>query len=145
MYRLQFRNFGSHWSMVCNHSVNAGNDVAGIRWYELRKTSGAWSVYQQATYAPNDNISRWMGSMAMDTAGNIAIGYSASGTNLFPSIRYTGRMSTDPLNQMTIAEKGIMNGGGCQTSNTHRWGDYSSMAVDPPTRPPSGLQQSTTP
>jgi hypothetical protein len=131
MYRLQFRNFNSHWSMVCNHSVNVGSNTAGIRWYELRKTTGAWTVYQQATYAPSDNNCRWMGSMAMDTAGNIALGYSISSSNLYPSIRYTGRMSTDPLNLMTITERGIMNGGGCQTSSSHRWGDYSSMTVDP--------------
>ncbi|TRZ76172.1 MAG: T9SS C-terminal target domain-containing protein [Bacteroidetes bacterium] len=131
MYRLQFRKFNSHWSMVCNHSVNVGANVAGIRWYELRKTTGAWTVYQQATYAPSDNNCRWMGSMAMDTAGNIAVGYSISSSNMYPSIRYTGRMSTDPLNQMTITERGIMNGGGCQTSSSHRWGDYSSMTVDP--------------
>jgi hypothetical protein len=131
MYRLQFRNFNSHWSMVCNHSVNAGSNIAGIRWYELRKTTGPWSLYQQATYAPSDNNCRWMGSMAMDSAGNIALGYSVSGDNLYPSIRYTGRMSTDPLNQLTINERGIMNGGGCQTSSSQRWGDYSSMTVDP--------------
>jgi len=130
MYRLQFRKFNDHWSMVCNHSVNAGSNVAGVRWYELRKTTGAWSVFQQATYAPSDNNCRWMGSMAMDSAGNIALGYSISSSTLYPSIRYTGRLSTDPLNQMTISERGIMNGGGCQTSNTRRWGDYSSMSVD---------------
>jgi Secretion system C-terminal sorting domain len=131
MYRLQFRKFNDHWAMVCNHTVNAGVNTAGIRWYELRKTSGAWSVYQQATYAPNDNNSRWMGSLAMDTAGNIAIGYSVAGSNLYPSIRYTGRLKEDPLNLLTISERGIMNGGGCQTSSTQRWGDYSAMTVDP--------------
>jgi Secretion system C-terminal sorting domain len=131
MYRLQFRKFNDHWSMVCNHSVNAGAGVAGIRWYELRKTTGAWTVYQQATYAPADNNYRWMGSMAMDTAGSIAIGYSISSSSMYPSIRYTGRLRSDPLNQMTITERGIMSGGGCQTSSSQRWGDYSSMTVDP--------------
>jgi len=131
MYRLQFRKFNDHWSMVCNHSVNAGAGVAGIRWYELRKTTAAWTIFQQGTYAPADNNYRWMGSMAMDTAGNIAIGYSVSSSSMYPSIRYTGRMRSDPLNQMTINERGIMNGDGCQTSNTQRWGDYSSMTVDP--------------
>lgn len=131
MYRLQFRKFSDHWSMVCNHSVNVGSNIAGVRWYELRKTSGAWNVYQQSTYAPADNNCRWMGSIAMDSSGNIAVGYSVSGDNLYPSIRYTGRMKNDPLNQMTIAERGIMNGGGSQLSNTQRWGDYSSLTVDP--------------
>jgi hypothetical protein len=131
MYRIQFRKFSDHWSMVTNHSVNAGSNIAGIRWYEVRKTTGDWSVYQQATYAPSDNLSRWMGSMAMDADGNIALGYSVSSSTMYPSIRYTGRMSTDPLNQMTMDERGIINGGGSQTDNSRRWGDYSSMAVDP--------------
>jgi len=131
MFRLQFRKFSDHWSMVCNHSVNIGSAVAGIRWYELRKTTGAWTVYQQATYGPSDNNSRWMGSLAMDSAGNIAVGYSISSSTMYPSIRYTGRLSTDPINQMTINERGIINGGGCQTSSTRRWGDYSAMGVDP--------------
>jgi len=131
MYRLQFRKFNDHWAMVCNHSVNVGAGIAGIRWYELRKTTGNWAIYQQSTYAPSDNNYRWMGSMAMDTAGDIALGYSISSNNMYPSIRYTGRYKSDPLNQMTISERGIMNGGGCQVSSTQRWGDYSSMTVDP--------------
>ncbi|MEI6455773.1 MAG: T9SS type A sorting domain-containing protein [bacterium] len=129
MFRLQFRKFNDHWSMVCNHSVNTGSNVAGIRWYELRKTTGAWEVYQQGTYSP-DSHSRWMGSMAMDSAGNIAIGYSVSSSSLYPSIRYCGRLSGDPLNQMTVNERRIIDGGGCQTSSSSRWGDYSGMRVD---------------
>ena len=131
MYRLQFRKFNNHWSMVCNHTVNAGSSVAGVRWYELRKTTGAWSVYQQSTFAPTDNNCRWMASLAMDSTGNIALGYSISSSAMFPSIRYTGRLFNDPLNVMTINERGIINGGGCQTSTTNRWGDYSAMNIDP--------------
>jgi hypothetical protein len=134
MYRLQYRKFNDHASMVVNHTVNAGSNVAGIRWYELRKTTGAWSVYQQSTFSPDAN-SRWMGSIAMDTAGNIALGYSISSSSMFPSIRYTGRMKNDALNSMTIAEKGIFNGTGSNTVNdnygTCRWGDYSAITCDP--------------
>jgi hypothetical protein len=75
-----------------------------------------------------------MGSMAMDSAGNIALGFSVSGADLYPSIRYTGRMKNDPPGQMTIAEQSIIEGGGAQThpAGTYaRWGDYSSMTVDP--------------
>ena len=135
MYRLQFKKFNDHWSMVCNHTVNANvssANNAGIRWYELRKTTGAWTVYQQSTYAP-DTKYRWMASMAMDTSGNIAMGYSISSSSMYPSIRYCGRMNNDALNTMTIAEKGIINGGGSQTvsGSPSRWGDYSSLSVDP--------------
>ena len=131
MYRLQYRKFSDHAAMISNHTVDVSSTVAGIRWYELRKTSGAWSIYQQSTYSISDNNSRWMGSMAMDTSGNIALGYSVSSATLYPSIRYTGRMKTDALNTMTIAERGIYNGGGSQTGTALRWGDYSAMSVDP--------------
>lgn len=135
MYRLQYRNFGTYQTMVTNHTVNLSN-VAGIRWYEFRKSGTApWSIYQQGTYSP-DNTSRWMGSIAMDAAGNIALGYSVSSSTVYPGIRYTGRMANDPLGEMTIAETTIVDGGGSQTGGligNGRWGDYSSMSVDPST------------
>jgi hypothetical protein len=131
MCRLQYRSFPGYATMVCNHTVDISTNVAGIRWYELRKTTGAWSVYQQGTYSLSDNNSRWMGSIAMDSSGNIALGYSVSGTSLYPSIRYTGRKKYDSLNLMTIAERGIYNGGGSQTGLYARWGDYSAMSCDP--------------
>jgi len=133
MYRLQYRKFNDYSSMVLNHSVDGGSGNAGIRWYELRNSGSAWSIYQQATYAP-DIHSRWMGSIAQDTAGTIAMGYSVSSDSIYPGIRYTGRLITDPLNQMTIMEKTIINGGGSQMGNwsgRSRWGDYSGMSVDP--------------
>jgi hypothetical protein len=136
MYRLQFRNFGDHWSLMTNHTVNAGSNVGGVRWYEFRKTTGAWDVYQQSTYSPDDN-SRWMGSIAMDAAGNIGLGFSISSANMYPAIYYTGRMGSDALNTMTIPEKAIYYGTGSNTANDGttsgncRWGDYSALSVDP--------------
>ena len=132
MFRLQFRKFDDHQSMVVNHTVDAGN-ATGIRWYELRRTTDNWYLHQQSTYSPDSNF-RWMGSVAMDESGNIALGYSVAGPNLFPSIRYAGRMAHDPLGQLTIAEREIIPGGGAQTGEwggQGRWGDYSSMSVDP--------------
>jgi hypothetical protein len=131
MYRLQYRSFGSYSTLVCNHTVDVSTNIAGIRWIELRKSTGAWSIYQQGTYSLADNNSRWMGSIAMDSSGNIALGYSVSGSSLYPSIRYTGRKKNDALNQMTIAERGIFNGGGSQTGSAARWGDYSALSCDP--------------
>jgi hypothetical protein len=136
MYRLQFRTFDDHWSMVTSHAVNAGSNVAGMRWYELRKEgTNPWTIYQQGTYAPAGGHSRWMGSVAMDSSGNMALGYSISSTTKFPSIYYTGRMATDPLGEMTITEGVIKEGLGSQTNtwsgNPSRWGDYSAMSVDP--------------
>ena len=130
MYRLQYRNFGSYETLVTNHTVDTGADHAGVRWYELRKTGGAWGVQQQGTFAP-DSHHRWMGSAAMDSAGNLAIGYSVSSTTLLPSIRFTGRSATDALGQMTWAESDVFQGAGSQTHSSGRWGDYSMLAVDP--------------
>lgn len=135
MYNCKYRVFNGYSAMVLNHTVNAAAGATGVRWYELRKPgSSAWDIHQQSTYAPSDNNSRWMGSIAIDTAGTIALGYSVSGPNLYPAIRYTGRLKNDPLNTMTIAEKTIIHGGGSQTgvwSGRSRWGDYSGMCVDP--------------
>lgn len=130
LYRLQYRNFGSYQSMVTNHTVNTGNGVAGIRWYEFRNSDFGWQIYQQGTYSP-DNTCRWMGSIAMDCFGNIALGYSVSGYDTYPSIRFTGRFRDDPKGIMTIGESEIIQGSGVQLSQYHRWGDYSTMSVDP--------------
>jgi hypothetical protein len=128
MYRLAYRNFGDHEALVVNHSVTAGTSV-GIRWYEIRNVSGTPVVYQSGTFAP-DSSYRWMGSIAMDKVGNIAVGYSVSSSTLFPSIRYTGRAPTDALGTLQ-AETSILTGGGSQTGSLSRWGDYSAMSVDP--------------
>jgi uncharacterized repeat protein (TIGR01451 family) len=131
MYRLQYRNFGSYATLVTNHTVDVdGTNHAGIRWYELRNGGGGWSIHQQGTFAPDANH-RWMGSMAMDAAGNIALGYSVSSSTTFPSIRYTGRLAGDPLGTLPQGETTLMSGTGSQTSTSGRWGDYSTMAVDP--------------
>lgn len=128
MYRLQYRNFGTHESMVANHTISSGGRAAP-RWYELRKTTGDWSIYQQGTYAP-DNEERWMGSIAMNGNGDIALGYSLSSSSTFPSVAYTGRRAGDPLGQMTVSEVVVKEGQSSQTG-INRWGDYSCMSVDP--------------
>jgi hypothetical protein len=133
MYRLAYRNFGTHESLVVNHSVTVSgtrhSSVTGVRWYEIRSPNGTPTVFQQGTFSPNSN-SRWMGSIAMDKVGDIALGYSESSGSLVPSIAYTGRVPTDALGTME-AENLVFTGSGSQTGGLHRWGDYSSMSVDP--------------
>ncbi len=128
MYRLAYRNFGDHESLVVNHSVTAGSSV-GVRWYELRSPSTTPTVFQQGTYAPDSNF-RWMGSIAMDKVGNMALGYSVSSSSMHPAIRYTGRVPTDSLGTME-GETSIIEGTGSQLTNLNRWGDYSSVSIDP--------------
>lgn len=129
MYRLAYRNFVDHESLVVDHSVTAGSST-GARWYEFRISGGNPAVFQQGTYAP-DSTYRWMGSIAMDHVGNIALGYSQSSSTTDPSIRFTGRAPGDPAGTMTQAETTVFTGGGSQTGGLSRWGDYTSMQVDP--------------
>lgn len=144
MWRMQYRNFGSHETLVVNQTVSAdGGTNTGIRWYELRRTpagTGNWVIYQQGTYAPQVTgvtdatwVQRWMGSTAMDGAGNIALAYNvvnADGTNsIFPGIRYTGRLASDPSGILPQGEETAVIGGSVSTAT--RWGDYTQLSVDP--------------
>jgi hypothetical protein len=129
MYRLAYRNFGTHESLVTNHAVTAGTTPSGVRWYEVRNPAGTPTVYQQGTYSP-DATSRWMGSIAMDQQGNMLLGYSASSGTVRPSIRITGRSASDALGTMQ-AETSVIAGVGSQTGGLSRWGDYSAMTIDP--------------
>ena len=134
LHRLAYRNFGSYQSLVTNQSVEASTGMSGIRWWEIRSPNSSPVVYQEGTYNPGsaDGIFRWMGSIAMDSAGNMALGYSTSNATApnYPSVKYTGRLSTDALGTMPQGEASIINGTGSQTGS-NRWGDYSSMNVDP--------------
>ena len=131
-YRLAYRNFKDHEALVTSQTVEAAPGVAGERWYEIRRIDGTYSLYQQGTYAPGDGVHRWMGSIAMDKHGDMGLGYSVvNGINVYPGIRYTGRLSGDLLGQMTLGEGTIINGSGVQTTTNSRWGDYTSMTVDP--------------
>lgn len=129
MFRAQYRDHGTYASVVTNHTVNVGSNRAGVRWYEIRITGGTPSIYQQGTYAPGA-FNRWMGSAAMDGAGDIAVGYSKSSAIKFPSIAYTGRIPGDPLGLLPQGEVKMKGGTGAQTG-TLRWGDYSNLTVDP--------------
>lgn len=128
MYRLAYRNFGTYDSLTATHSVVAGSSV-GPRWYEIRNPRTTPVVYQQGTYAP-DTKYRWMGSIAMDHSGDIALGYSISSASQHPGINFTGRLVTDPLNTME-SEINVITGGGSEQAPNYRWGDYTSMAIDP--------------
>jgi uncharacterized repeat protein (TIGR01451 family) len=131
MHRAQYRNFGTHETLVANHTVDVGDspDHAGIRWYELRDPGGTPTIAQQSTYAP-DAEHRWMGSIAMNGLGDIGLGYSVSSADRFPAISHTGRLATDPPGTMQN-EALMFAGSGSQVGSGNRWGDYSSMNVDP--------------
>lgn len=136
MQRPVYRNLGTHQTLIGSFATDVGSDRAGIRWFELRRsagtTTGGWTLFQEGTVSAADTMSRWMGSLAMDKEGNMALGYSTSGpdTGQFPSIRYTGRESGDPLGTMPQVEEEIVAGGASQDFS-ERWGDYSAMTVDP--------------
>ena len=127
-FRLAYRNFGYHESLVVNHTIEGGA-LGAVRWYEIRNPQSTPAVFQQGTIVDPD-ISFWLGSTAMDSAGNMAIGFSASGKALNPSVFAAGRAAADPLGTM-FSPLVLVTGTGVQETSFHRWGDYSSMAVDP--------------
>jgi hypothetical protein len=130
MWRLQYRNFAYHETLVGNHAVDAGGGRAGVRWFELRRLpAGAWTVRQDATWAPGTEH-RWMGSAALDQLGNLAVGCSTASDTVFPSLRYAGRLAADPLNQLSQGEGVLVNGGGSQLGG-NVWGRVSALALDP--------------
>ena len=134
MYRLAYRNLGDHEAMVVTHSVKPGGTggaVSAVRWYEVRSPGSTPVIFQRGTVGGGSSATaRWMGSVAMDKNGDIALGYSKSSTTVKPAIEYVGRIPTDPINTME-SSKQIVAGGGVQTASQGRWGDYSSMAIDP--------------
>lgn len=132
MHRAPYRNFGTHESIVMSFIVDAdpGNNISGIRWVELRRTSGEdWSLFQEGTFAPEDGEHRFIPAIAMDGAGNIGMAYSVSGDDTYPSLRFTGRRASDPLGEMTVEEYEFATG--LSNSNSDRFGDYATIAVDP--------------
>ncbi len=133
MFRLAYRNLGTHESLVVNHSVKSSLAASGVRWYEIRSPNGTPSLFQQSTFISGSN-SLWMGSIAMDKVGDMALGFSESSGTIHPSIAYTGRVPTDPTNTMESLAL-IFAGTGSQTGGTpnggSRWGDYTSMVIDP--------------
>jgi hypothetical protein len=131
-FRLAYRNFKNYETMVTNQSVEASPGVAGVRWYEIRRVGTTYSIQQQGTFAPGDGIHRWMGSIAQDKNGDMGLGYSVvNGTDVFPGIRYTGRLAGDPAGQMTLGEGTVIDGSGVQRTTNSRWGDYTDLTVDP--------------
>jgi hypothetical protein len=129
MFRLAYRNFGDHESLVVSHSVMTSKAASGERWYEIRNPNGTPKVFQQGTVTAGGN-SLWMGSIAMDKEGDMALGFSESNAStLHPSLAFTGRVPTDPLNTMESVAS-IFTAKGSVT-NASRWGDYSSMVIDP--------------
>ncbi|MEX2498890.1 MAG: hypothetical protein WD397_08460 [Wenzhouxiangellaceae bacterium] len=132
MWRAQYRNFGTHQVIVgswVTDVVGGSADIHGVRWAELRDVGSGWTMHQQGTVSPDD-VHRWMPSIAMDGAGNLAVGYNVSdAVSVFPGLRYTGRLASDPLDTMPIAEVTLVDGSDANVAN--RYGDYSSMNVDP--------------
>lgn len=133
MNRPQYRNFGPYETLVCCHTVDLdATNHAGIRWYELRRTGGNWSVRQSGTFGPDEH-SRWMGSVALNGDDQIGLAYSISSTTVYPGIRFCGQSATEyaaASGILDIAEEIIQTASNSQTG-ANRWGDYADLCVDP--------------
>jgi hypothetical protein len=142
MWRVQHRTYDGKQYLIGNMVTDVdGNDFHGVRWWVLERpaatTSGGWTLSDEGTYTLGDGVHRWMASVAMDGSGNLALGYNVSARNglngatadVFPGMRYAGRLFDDPAGTMTRGEYSIIEGSGSNGSG--RYGDYSSMSVDP--------------
>jgi len=133
MFRLAYRNFGTHETLVVNHAAKTSGAPSGVRWYEIRRPNTSPAVFQQGTLI-SGSTSLWMGSIAMDKVGDMALGFSESSKAIHPTVEFTGRTPSDPAGTMEsvatiFAGKGSQTGGMANGSN--RWGDYSGMSIDP--------------
>jgi hypothetical protein len=130
MFKLSYRNNGGTESIVLCHTI-ANGGLAQARWYELRRIAGNWTTFQQGDVPGTDGNSRWMPGISMDGCGNIALMYDVAGVGTppaHPSIRYTGRNASDPINTMTLPESVIINAATNFTG--FRWGDYNTTVQD---------------
>jgi carboxypeptidase family protein/F5/8 type C domain-containing protein len=142
MVQSQYTNQGGVEAVWLTHTVaNPSNSaLTSPRWYQLNVTGGTVVTsgpVQQSTWGPDSTVARWMPSLAVDKDGNMAIGYSASSSTLFPAIRYAGRLATDPAGTLGQSETSLIEGGAAQCCSfssgalNNRWGDYSAMTIDP--------------
>ncbi|MFL6334266.1 MAG: Ig-like domain repeat protein [Pyrinomonadaceae bacterium] len=137
MYPLAYQNRGGVESIYSSHTVNnnqGGTGPTAVRWYQFDVTGNtipATPAQQQSFNNGGDGLWRAMPSINVDHDGNLSIGYTASSATVEPGIRYAGRLATDPVNTMAQGEAVMTPGTGHQTSTSGRWGDYSSMFVDP--------------
>jgi len=138
MPRFDYRNFGSYESFLVSHTIQTGLSTqnplqTGVRWYELRDSgTGSPSVYQDGLISPDDSQFRFLPSIAQDSAGNAAAGYSVSNNTTDPGINFSywnlGTTNAIP------AEVPIYSGAGEELTpgtGSGKWGSYSSMTVDP--------------
>ncbi len=131
-FRAQHTRWADHNSVLLCHGVDVGSNHCAVRWYEIRDANdGNWSIYQQGTWNP-DAADRYQASIGMDNQGNIGMAYNCSDevATIYPGLRYTGRLASDPLGQMTFAEQTVINGTASQTG-INRFGDYSHLSLDP--------------
>ncbi|MFN0014577.1 MAG: T9SS type A sorting domain-containing protein [Saprospiraceae bacterium] len=128
-----YRNFGTHESAVLSFSVKAGTvnaDRSGIRWAELRRSPGQnWAVYQESTFAPGGDEHRFLSGISISSEGDIGLAYAVSGSNTYPSLRYTGRRANDITGIMTIDEHEFATGKNVRSDG--HFGHYFSMSLDP--------------
>ena len=139
MMQNQYTNIGGVESLWNSHTV-VGTVVgqAAPRFYQVNVTGGtvAANTTQAFTHSPDNTVSRFMPSVAVDRAGDMALAYSASNSTMFPAIRYAGRLSTDAVNSLTQTENSLIEVTWTQTNNCvssacTRWGDYSTTTLDP--------------
>ncbi|MEO1258184.1 MAG: T9SS type A sorting domain-containing protein [Bacteroidota bacterium] len=132
MNKVSYYDYGTHEAFAMAFTVDTGNNIAGIRWMEIRRDAfnGSWELYQEGTFAPTDGLHRFIPSISLNSQGHMGLGYAVSSSTKFASLRYTGRLASDLLGEMTVDEFEFAEGQSAFTQS-FRYGDYACMSVDP--------------
>jgi hypothetical protein len=153
MSPLQYRIVDGIPSLWTTYTVQPAGDQTptGLRWHELQfAADGTPNFTQTGTYRPEDVRYRWLPSLAVDRAGNMAIGFSESAPTpqtildpiVYPSIYYAGRLRDNPVGQLPLGERDLFKGLGSQFDTDFAlgsdydgfdgpWGRASHMSIDP--------------
>ena len=107
-----------------------GGTVNCVRWVKI---DPATATIADAGVLGTTGQHRIFGNLAVNSCGDMAIGYTKTGSALFPGVFVTGRLADDPVHTLQ-AETQVRAGAITYTAfdgSPHRWGDYTGMTIDP--------------
>jgi hypothetical protein len=112
--------YGAH-TIGCNPGAGT---VACVQWYRLGSLEGTPVLLQQGILAGNGQ-DRFYPNLAVDSAGDMTIGYAYSSSSEYAGIRYTGLASDGTPEPEAVLKAGE------GTVDGSRYGDFAGEVVDP--------------
>ncbi len=134
--------YATHGVSVNSAGVANGataGDRNAVRWYVFNNLTGTPAVEQFGTIydsTATNPLSYTYGSMRVTGQGHIVYGFTSLGVNQFPGAAYTGRLASDTAGTTSApalyeAGAGAYNSFDTTFGRPRRWGDYTTMSLDP--------------